>query len=456
MNLKPRHALTMGGLDPITGAGVYSDVKTMSMLKVLPLAVATCIVLQNSSGVKGVRALSGDDVSEQLKCVLEDCRPSAIKISVVYNEDVISRVLPLIPDDTPIVLDPVIRSWDGYKLITDGALKMLEDELIPRTLVVTPNALEASQLTGVAVKDLNSAKEAAKRLSDLGARNVVIKGGHLSSSDRAYDLLYSEGEFYVFDKPKVYGERYHGLGCAFAASLTSFIAHGFDVVKSVELASKFTGYALRGAYRLKGSALISNPLQLYFKSLDVVNVLDSMIEALTIVESTRELVELTPEVGMNIAMTLLNPETLEDICGIEGRLKPIRGFLRASGHVKFGGSEHLGNLLLEVNKVWPTIRACINIRYSDEALNAIKSLGLRASSFDRRKEPPNIKAVEGQSMKWGAREALRGLKEPPDVIYDLGDVGKEPMIRILGENAVDVVRKAVKIAGKVKELKNTS
>ncbi|RLF22752.1 MAG: bifunctional hydroxymethylpyrimidine kinase/phosphomethylpyrimidine kinase, partial [Thermoprotei archaeon] len=81
---------------------------------------------------------------------------------------------------------------------------------------------------------------------------------------------------------------------------------------------------------------------------------------------------------------------------------------------------------------------------------------LRASSFDRRKEPPNIKAVEGQSMKWGAREALRGLKEPPDVIYDLGDVGKEPMIRILGENAVDVVRKAVKIAGKVKELKNTS
>jgi len=453
--VEPKHVLTIGGLDPIAGAGVYADVKALSMIKALPLIVATCIVFENTQGVKGIMPLSHDAVRLQLKMILHDCEPHAVKISLVHNQEIIEALVNELPRNLPIVLDPILESWDGYKLITPEGLKALKEQLIPKSTVITPNIFEASILSGVKIKDLDSAKEAARKIANFGVKCVAIKGGHLSFR-KAIDLLYYEDDFFIMEKERTHEEAFHGLGCAFAASFAGFIAHGLNVIEAFKFASLFTAYAVKGSYKLKGKAKVSNPLELYYKSLDVIKVLESMHEALANIEAIKGLEDLTPEVGVNIAMCLRNPTTLDDVCGIEGRLRPIRGFLRAHGTIKFGGSRHLGSMLIEVNKRWPSIRACINIKYSEEILKAIKALGFKITSFDRSKEPQEVKSREGLSMKWGAQEALKDLSLEPDVIYDTGDVGKEPMIRVFGKDAIDVVKKIELINAKLRELQETS
>jgi len=450
-SLEPKCVLAIGGLDPITGAGLYSDVKTFSMMKVLPLALATCLVVENSNGVKGVVPFACELVRLQLEEILEDCMPQAIKIGLVYSNDIIELLAEKLPKEPPIVLDPILKSWDGKDLITAQGLKSLIELLIPRSTVVTPNVLEASTLSGVDVRDLDSAKEAARRIADMGAKCVVVKGGH-ASSQKAVDVLYYQGEFLVVEKERLFEEPFHGLGCVFAASLAALLAHGLNVPEAFVQASHLVAYAMKGSYKLRGRARIANPLELYYKSLDVVKVIDNMCRALELIESMKGLEELTPEVGSNIVMCLRSPESLEDVCGVEGRLRPVRGLLRAQGLIRFGASRHLGGMLLEVNKKWPSIRACMNIKYSEDVLRALRCLGFKIASFDRTKEPLEVKLREGMSLKWGAQEAIKGLTEEPDAIYDLGDFGKEPMVRIFGKDALDVVRKVELIVSKLKEL----
>lgn len=446
--LEPKCVLTVGGLDPTTGAGVYSDIKTLSILKTLPLALATCLVVESSHGVKEVIPLPQEAVRLQLNAIFEDCIPNAVKISLVYSSDVVETLLERLPKELPIVLDPVLKSWDGRDLITPKGFEALVKRLIPISTVVTPNALEASLLSKVNVRDLDTAKEAARRIADLGAKYVVIKGGHFPSQ-KVIDILYHHGEFLVVEKERLFEGPFHGLGCTFSAALTAFIAHGLSITDAFTKASHFTTYAIRGYYRLRGRASLVNPLELYYKSLDAVKVVEEVYRALEAIESIKGLDALTPEVGVNIATCLRSPTSLDDVCGVEGRLRPVRGFLRAHGSIKFGASKHLGSMLIEVNKKWPSIRACINIKYSEDILRTIKELGFKVASFDRSKEPQEVKSREGLSMRWGAQEAIKGLTEEPDVIYDLGDLGKEPMIRIFGKDPLDVVKKIELIISKL-------
>ncbi|MEM1900784.1 MAG: bifunctional hydroxymethylpyrimidine kinase/phosphomethylpyrimidine kinase [Candidatus Nezhaarchaeales archaeon] len=450
-SLEPKHALAVGGLDPITGAGLYADIKTFGMMKILPLALATCLVIENSNGVKGVVPFPQELVRLQLKAILEDCTPHVAKISLVYTSSIVELLAEELPRGMPIVLDPILKSWDGHDLITTEGLNSLIDLLLPRSTVVTLNTLEASSLSKVEVHDLESAKEAARRIADLGAKSIVIKGGHLTSQ-KVFDVLYCQGDFLVIEKERHLEDPYHGLGCVFASSLAALIAHGLGLTDAFTKASLLMDYVIRGSYKLKGKARIANPLELYYKSLDFVEVIEEMYEALKVIESMRGLNELAPEVGVNIVMCLRNPTSLDEVCGVEGRLRPVRGFLRAQGAIKFGASKHLGAMLLEVNRKWPSIRACMNIKYSEAILKAIRELNFKVASFDRSKEPLEVKMREGLSMKWGAREAIKELTEEPDVIYDLGDLGKEPMVRVFGRNALDVIRKVRLIASKLRDV----
>ncbi|MEM2214403.1 hypothetical protein DSO06_01685 [Candidatus Nezhaarchaeota archaeon WYZ-LMO8] len=449
--LEPKHALAVGGLDPITGAGLYADIKTLSMMKILPLALATCIVIENSSGVKGVVPFPQELVRLQLKAILEDCTPQVAKVSLVYTSSTVEVLAEELPREVPIVLDLILKSWDGHDLITTEGLKSLIDLLLPRSTVVTLNALEASSLSKVDVHDLESAKEAARRIADLGAKSIIIKGGHLASQ-KAFDILYHQGDILIIEKERFLEGPFHGLGCVFASSLAALIAHGFSLTDAFTKASLLMDYVVRGSYKLRGEVKIANPLELYYKSLDFVKVFEEMYEALKVIESMHGLDELTPEVGVNIVMCLRNPTSPDEVCGVEGRLRPIRGFLRTQGTIRFGVSKHLGAMLLEVNKKWPSIRACMNIKYSEAILKAIRELNFKVASFDRSKEPLEVKMKEGSSMRWGAREAIKELTEEPDVIYDLGDVGKEPMIRVFGRDALDVVKKIKLVIAKLKDL----
>jgi hydroxymethylpyrimidine/phosphomethylpyrimidine kinase len=144
-------------------------------------------------------------------------------------------------------------------------------------------------------------------------------------------------------------------------------------------------------------------------------------------------------------MALPEPKTLEDVAAIPGRIVNAMGRAKASGCPKFGASRHLASTLLAVSDYTPSVRAALNIKFDENLLEAARRLGYICSDYDRSKEPPEVKAAEGETTKWGAREAIKKVGAIPDIIFHRGDWGKEAMIVILGKDAVDAVKKALKI-----------
>ncbi|MEM2876133.1 MAG: thiamine-phosphate synthase family protein, partial [Candidatus Bathyarchaeia archaeon] len=167
----------------------------------------------------------------------------------------------------------------------------------------------------------------------------------------------------------------------------------------------------------------------------------------------REIARFIPEVGTQIAMATLHARGPEDVAAVEGRIIRVRDSPKAVGRVWFGASRHLANIILTAMKYDENIRACMNLRYDPDLLEAFKKCGFYISSFDRKLEPPEVKSREGGTLSWGVNEAITTFGCVPDVVFDLGEVGKEPMIRVLGSSATEVlnkVKKAVKKSGNSK------
>lgn len=179
--------------------------------------------------------------------------------------------------------------------------------------------------------------------------------------------------------------------------------------------------------------------------------LRSVEEALKLLEASREFSYLIPEVRTNLVEAVPGARTVDDVVGVPGRITSVKGRVVAVAKPDFGGSNHLARFILALIERGAKVRAGINIRFSEEILRVVKEVcrekNLIISYFDRRKEPEEVKRVEGMSMKWAAEEALRNAGgKTPNVVYDFGGWGKEPLIRLLGENAVEVARLAVCIA----------
>jgi predicted fused transcriptional regulator/phosphomethylpyrimidine kinase len=160
-------------------------------------------------------------------------------------------------------------------------------------------------------------------------------------------------------------------------------------------------------------------------------------------------VSLVPEVGMNIAMATPYAENLGDVAAIEGRIVKLPGRVKAVGHPSFGCSSHLAKYILEASRRDPTKRAAINLRFSDEILKALEARGLRASSYDRKEEPEEIKKIEGMTIPWGMRKAIERIGDVPDFVYHRGDVGKEPMIVVLGHKASGLAELVVQLSKEI-------
>jgi hydroxymethylpyrimidine/phosphomethylpyrimidine kinase len=157
---------------------------------------------------------------------------------------------------------------------------------------------------------------------------------------------------------------------------------------------------------------------------------------------------LTPEVSSNLGYALPQAEGMEDVAAFPGRIVRYKDTVTTFGGPEFGVSKHVANIILTVIKFNPEFCSAMNIRYSKENVNQIKKRGFLVGHFDRRLEPKGVKEREGSSLEWGVGEVLKGMKRVPDFIYDEGDVGKEPMIRVLGRNPVEVVQKVLKAVGR--------
>jgi len=242
-----RVALSIAGSDPSGGAGLQADLKTFHRMGVYGEAVVTLITVQNTHGVTRVEVMAPDLVLEQIHAVCCDIPPHAAKIGALGNQAVVEAVASAAATFTfPLVIDPVMISKHGAPLIEEDAQRVLAACLIPHAFLLTPNLEEATGLAGFPVTDIPSMRKAAEKLASLGAKNVLIKGGHLEGD--AVDVLFEPGHgFHEFTGPRIATLHTHGTGCTYSAAITAELAKGLPLRAAIARAKEFITEAIRTA-----------------------------------------------------------------------------------------------------------------------------------------------------------------------------------------------------------------
>lgn len=238
-------ALTIAGSDPSGGAGIQADLKTFHQVGVYGEAAITLLTVQNSTGVTRVEILAADLVEAQVAAVLADIPPQAAKTGALGNIEVVRAVARMAATFSfPLVVDPVMISKAGSPLLSPDAVSAMISALIPRAYLLTPNLPEAAALSGRAVESVDQIRDAARYLIDLGARAVLIKGGH-SGGSTSSDLLLEAGEFTEFSAGRIETRHTHGTGCTYSAAIAGFLASGLDLRRAVSQAKRFVTEAIR-------------------------------------------------------------------------------------------------------------------------------------------------------------------------------------------------------------------
>jgi hydroxymethylpyrimidine/phosphomethylpyrimidine kinase len=261
-NSAPPVLLTIAGFDPSCGAGIAADLKTFAAHNCYGVAAVAALTVQSTEGVRSVHATPAPTLRAQLEALADDVPIAAVKIGMLANRANASVVAEFLDARkfAHVVLDPVMRPTAGNAELLDAAgLKFVRDELLKRVSVITPNIAEASFLTGIEVKDLSSMKEAALKLVEMGARAVVVTGGHL---DRPVDVLCEGGTVETFGGELVKSLNTHGSGCTFSSAIAAQLAAGLQLGQAVILAKVYVTKAIEKAYQVGKGA---GPLNQLFR-----------------------------------------------------------------------------------------------------------------------------------------------------------------------------------------------
>jgi hydroxymethylpyrimidine kinase/phosphomethylpyrimidine kinase len=440
---RARRLMTIGGSDCSGGAGIQADIKTFAARGVYGTSVLTAITAQNSYGVHEVHEVPVELVDAQIAAIMGDngLAVDYAKTGMLYSAamiDVVTKALRRY--EIPFVLDPVMKAGSGGVLLEENALNILIEQLLPLCTVVTPNVPEARFISGMEIRNTADAKEAARKIHKLGAAAVIIKGGHLEheiAAGKATDLLYNGGGFVEISSHAIKtGRMVHGAGCSFSAALAAELATGKKLQEATAAAKKFVYDAITCGEDVS-SMIVVDQVQRLRKDADRYWTLESVKEAVRMLKAIEGFEDIIPEVGTNIGMAIAGAESENDVAAVNGRIVRTKEGISA-GCVDFGVSSHVARLILAMMERDKERRSAMNVKYSSVIVEACKKLGMQIASFERAKEPAAVK-----TMDWGVREASGEFVS--DVIFDLGAMGKEPMVRIFGNTAVEV-------AGKVKRI----
>ena len=435
--------LTIAGSDSSCGAGVEADLKTLSAIGVYCLAAVTAVTAQTPAGVKSVHALPPEAVKEQIDAACEAAEVAYAKTGMLGSREVVEAVAEAVDrHGLSLVVDPVLRARDGTPLADEDTFRALVDALIPRALVVTPNASEAEKVAGMRISSVSEAEEAAKAISRLGPEAVVIKGGHLGGGE-SIDVLYWRGRVVRLSAPRLPSDP-HGTGCCFSAAIAGYLALGLDIEEAVKAAKRLVHAAISHAIELRGAS-VANPMASLYLESEKYRVVSDLYRAFRELASIRGAEDLVPECRMNFVYALPGASSTSDVAGFPGRITVVEGRLYAASKPEFGASSHMARVVLEAMRHDPRVRSAINIRYSRDLVRRAAEAGLTVACFSRGEEPEEVKRIEGMSLRWGVLEAVKRTGKVPDVIYDEGEPGKEPMIRILGKDPWDILEKLKKI-----------
>jgi hydroxymethylpyrimidine/phosphomethylpyrimidine kinase len=249
--MKPtRKALTIAGSDSGAGAGIQADLKTFAALGVYGTSAITAITAQNTVGVTQVFELSPRLVAAQIDAVMNDIGAQAAKTGMLASAAIIDAVAAKIAQHRlkNLVVDPVMVATSGDLLIKKTAVAALRARLLPLAAVATPNLPEAEELTGMKLRSIEDIAEAARRIVEMGAGSVVIKGGH--SQGPAVDLFFDGKKFAALSAPRIRTRNTHGTGCTFAAAIAAYLARGKSIEGAVRLAKKYITAAIRAGFRV--------------------------------------------------------------------------------------------------------------------------------------------------------------------------------------------------------------
>lgn len=440
-------AITIAGSDSSGGAGIQADLKTFSALGVHGMSAITSVTAQNSQGVTKIQNIDPGVIRAQIRSVSNDIGISAAKTGMLHTRNIVEVVVNELKRlDRPIVVDPVMVTKSGARLIDEIAINVLKNKLLPLATVATPNAEEAATLVGFPITSIEQSKKAAVAIARMGPEAVVVKGGHLRSGRKVVDVLFYRGKHHLFTSPKVDTKNTHGTGCTFASAIAAELAKGVSLIDSVSYAKEFITEAIQNSLSLgKGHGPV-NPMARLFREAERYGIIKELEEAVRILELSPNLPSIIPESQTNLAMAISNAKDRSDVAAIRGRIVNMGYAVKASGYPEFGVSGHVANTIITVMKSYPEVRAAMNVRFDDKILSIARRMKLRISFYDRNKEPPEIRKIEGRTTVWGSEQAVRRLHMSPEVIYHRGAVGKEPMMILLGESAGNVAIRAQEMA----------
>lgn len=436
-----RIALSIAGSDSSAGAGIQADLKSFSYLGVHGLTALTCVTAQNTQKVKSIYKVPAEVIDQQLESLFDDFTIDAVKTGMLYDEEIIMIVTKkLRAYHIKPVVDPVMVATSGDTLAHQSFLAALKNKLLPHASMVTANIPEACALSDLEITQQKDIENACKKIFELGPNYVLLKGGHLPG-DTSTDVFYDGKQFHRVTLPRIPQKKAHGSGCTLSALITGLLALGEQPLTAVKKAKSivwsmiYEGYSPgKGADMLNHSTAIHVPPVIqgdgHFEVwLQLKHAIETLVGVLP--------AQMIPEVGMNVAYGLPNAKTRDDICAIKGRIIRQKEKPTVCGSLDFGASKHVSSIVLAAMSFDRTIRSALNIRYREETVRLCSTIGLSLGSFDRTFEP----ATASSTMEWGTKDAIMTCGYVPDVIYDTGSVGKEPMIRVLGKNPEDVLKK---------------
>ena len=447
--------LTIAGSDSGGGAGIQADLKTITVLGGFGMSVITVLTAQNTLGVHGIHEVPADFIEAQFDAVAGDIGIDAAKIGMLSSTQIMKIVAHKVKEYAinALVLDPVMVAKGGASLIREDAVKTLVEEFVPRALIITPNIPEAEVLAGMTIRTADDVRKAAAKIHKLGAKNVLIKGGH--STGDAVDILFDGKAFHEYASQRFDTSDTHGTGCTFSAAIATGLAKGLSVPEAVGTAKEYITTAIRFALKLGSGHGPTNHAAALLNESERYACTQVLKRSVARLKDAR-CGNIIPEIQSNLGYALPYAAAPREVAAIPGRIIRVGDNAETLHDPALGASSHVARIILTAMRYDRTSRCAMALLFSEEIVQICKQEGFTVSSFSRDDEPEDVKAKEGSSLEWGTNDAISRMGSIPDIIFDRGGIGKEPIVRVLGTSPDEVVNKALRISAALKKRRVTA
>ncbi len=440
----PIFVLAIGGSDPSGGAGIQIDLLTLGACGIHGLSAITALTIQNSHGITRVTPTSPRDLQEQVIACAEDFPVTWVKTGILPDPDLVKCVADLVQKyKLKCVVDPILKSGKGFTFAQDDTLQAYIKYLCPQASMITPNIRELQQLVGAILPGENlsalSVPALAQKLAKAWNCCIVAKGGH-SSGSVVTDLLVQQDKTWQFSHPRLPFKQIHGSGCCFASAIAGYCAKGLAIPAAVADAEQLMEIAMLSGWTWNETTFL-HPLH-QITSLGLESLVQKEVQlVVSTLESDPNATKLIPEVRTNVSILALGGVSREKVAAVDGRITIIGGQVKATGPIRLACSNHTARLLLACRAVDPRIRAVMNLKYSATNVASCERAGLRCVEIKRNREPSSQKNTEMGTMEWIPSQVNVSSPDFPDVVYDIGDFGKEAMIRLFAHSGTGLQEK---------------